>query len=620
MIEWSFPSRCFGPTDGPTDAGLQWFKDDPIRALARELCQNSLDAAKNNDEPVRIEFKLHSVSTSSFPGSYQFKEILGKCDKFWKDKPNKRKDAFLNQANRALNSSKISILQVSDYNTLGLEGAFEDEITVWKSLVQGNGITMKNSEDAAGSFGIGKAAPFVNSLMQTVFYRTLDEKNVSAAQGVAQLISFDDDSSTDQDSVRRAVGYYGEGKSNKPVSFITELDQLAGKRNEMGTDVFIMGFNSESGHDDWYAAVILEILENFYMSIINGKLVVTVGSNVIDKESVLRIIARFCKSGKGVACFKKIFSADDVIELTKNFHGGKLNLKLLYGSNLNKNILVTRSSGMKIAEISALPKGISYTGILEIQGSKLNAFFKDMEDPQHRKWDVKRHENPQLAKEYKQELENWVKTAIVDNGNSQLGESTDVIIIDEFLNGQYGEQNSNASEKRENVIDDVKKMDITVVEPKMTVRSERKPSGKESKGTTESGGSLLGFRTPTQEKDAKNKTGRNGTENETGNDKVHREMSEVRAKTRVISNGKKYNLKFTSELDINEGKIEITSIGENGKDTKLKVKKASIDGHEVLCADGNIQVQNVIAGEKRNIEFELMDSGNFGMRVNVYGN
>ena len=66
MRGWSFPSRCFGPTDGMNDAGLQWFKDEPIRALAREMCQNSLDAVKNKEYPVKVEFKLHNVSYATW--------------------------------------------------------------------------------------------------------------------------------------------------------------------------------------------------------------------------------------------------------------------------------------------------------------------------------------------------------------------------------------------------------------------------------------------------------------------------------------------------------------------------------------------------------------------------
>lgn len=86
------------------------------------------------------------------------------------------------------------MLRVSDYNTTGLKGAFSDnKITPWKSLVQGNAFSVKSADNVAGSYGIGKAAPFVVSGLQTVFYRTYDENGERVAQGVTHLVSFEDE-------------------------------------------------------------------------------------------------------------------------------------------------------------------------------------------------------------------------------------------------------------------------------------------------------------------------------------------------------------------------------------------------------------------------------------------
>lgn len=46
MKKWFFPSRGFGATEGFSNPGLEMFKGEPIRAMAREVCQNSLDAKK----------------------------------------------------------------------------------------------------------------------------------------------------------------------------------------------------------------------------------------------------------------------------------------------------------------------------------------------------------------------------------------------------------------------------------------------------------------------------------------------------------------------------------------------------------------------------------------------
>ena len=68
MIGWSFPSRNNGDIEGFSNPALEWFKGSPLRALAREICQNSLDAQYDEDEPVEIEFKKDFIAPSAFPG------------------------------------------------------------------------------------------------------------------------------------------------------------------------------------------------------------------------------------------------------------------------------------------------------------------------------------------------------------------------------------------------------------------------------------------------------------------------------------------------------------------------------------------------------------------------
>lgn len=43
--KWNFPSNNYGQIFGIADSGVETFKGTPIKSLAREICQNSLDAA-----------------------------------------------------------------------------------------------------------------------------------------------------------------------------------------------------------------------------------------------------------------------------------------------------------------------------------------------------------------------------------------------------------------------------------------------------------------------------------------------------------------------------------------------------------------------------------------------
>ena len=232
MAKWEFPSRGYAETEGFSNAGLAEFRGNPLQALAREICQNSLDAADGSGRPVRVEFRKHFMEINSFPGMIQLRSILDSCERFWGREGDANTKAFLRNAQRHLGNSKsFTVLQVSDYNTKGVQGAFSsNNITPWGSLVKGNAFSVKADEsNAAGSYGIGKAAPFVSSAFQTVFYRTYDIDNERAALGVARLMAFNASANEvlpGEDPVRRSVGYYGVSKNNKPSVRINELDNI----------------------------------------------------------------------------------------------------------------------------------------------------------------------------------------------------------------------------------------------------------------------------------------------------------------------------------------------------------------------------------------------------------
>ena len=43
--KWNFPSNNYGQILGIAESGVETFNGTPIKSLAREICQNSLDAA-----------------------------------------------------------------------------------------------------------------------------------------------------------------------------------------------------------------------------------------------------------------------------------------------------------------------------------------------------------------------------------------------------------------------------------------------------------------------------------------------------------------------------------------------------------------------------------------------
>lgn len=98
MIKWNFPSRDNGQVEGFTNPGMAWFKGDPLQALAREICQNSLDAVDDEQEPVKVEFKKEHIPTVDFPGTRDLLSIIRKCSDFWKSSHNENIEEFTSRA------------------------------------------------------------------------------------------------------------------------------------------------------------------------------------------------------------------------------------------------------------------------------------------------------------------------------------------------------------------------------------------------------------------------------------------------------------------------------------------------------------------------------------------
>lgn len=416
MTGWNFPSNGGGAINGVADSGIEIFRGKEIPSLAREICQNSLDAAANENSAVTVEFQRYEIAPKNIPDVRDYEKILKACLKFWAEQSDKTK-AFIQEAIANLKHSQTAVLRISDFNATGLAEPFNSRaMTGWNTLTKINGGAIK-SEDKAGNFGIGKNAPFANSFFRMIFYRTLNTKGERAAQGVAKLVSFD----LNAQDIATGTGYYGETRGNTPVRNIPALDKIY-RRMKRGTDVFVYGFN---GGEHWADELIGELIENFLVAIYRDKLRVTVQGQTINKET----LGAFVK--EDAAKYYKILTGDATVKhFDCDFHGmGKLKLGVLLDptATLNRRVLIVRKSGMKLFELNRFARTLNFTAILELDGLKLNAFFRHMETPDHTNWEPSRHPTyPARAKIYLDELKRWVRDTISKLGEENISDEVDV--------------------------------------------------------------------------------------------------------------------------------------------------------------------------------------------------
>ena len=84
-IGWRFPPLSGGTKQGYTNNDIEGFKgEELIDNLAREICQNSLDAhARDNNDPVKVVFEMRKVETNAHEVFSGYEKCLKGCRDYW---------------------------------------------------------------------------------------------------------------------------------------------------------------------------------------------------------------------------------------------------------------------------------------------------------------------------------------------------------------------------------------------------------------------------------------------------------------------------------------------------------------------------------------------------------
>lgn len=639
MVKWNFPGNQDGQIKGVADAGIENFNGTELASLARENCQNSLDAALDDTDPqVLVEFERYFISADKIPGMIEYREILRQCKLFWDKSKSEKAKTFLKNAVSKANEKNGFVLRISDYNTTGLSDPYADSSDAfnfkfdgWNALIKIDGGANKDG-DKAGAFGIGKSAPFSNSFYRLVFYRTLNQDNERASQGISRLMSYPDGR-----NMTSGVGYFGNPNGNNPVESINELE-LLNKRSETGTDVFVFGFKANS---DWENEIITALLENFLMSIYNGQLRVKVQNREINSGTLGGYMERVHREYPGptkgtYGNYLCLIRTEDVKTYSKDFHGlGTLQLRILVDPNekLDRKVLIVRKAGMKLFRLGNISKLVPFTGILELKGKALNNYFRSMETVAHDNWEPGRHADQKQAKRYYEEIKEWIRSIVAELAEHTSDDEMDVEGLSGVLQREPETvETGDSDNKRENLNDHLGNIDIIK-------RPERTPSkgffyGKGDEGSTESTstkGTLgptgdLGLRILKGKRKRKKLDSHRGLPDPEGKDVVTQkkpggESNCPLKNVRIIKKSTgMYSVNFEIPHDVDYGRIELVTVGENGKSNRIHIKSAeSADGCKSAKKGGDyIEAEGLSSSNKVKITVQLADSRDYAMEVNVY--
>ena len=394
---WHFINNQYGADTGLKDSNMLMFAKDPFESLAREVCQNSIDArAKDSDKPSIVHFKTFKLKTEDVPGIDLLKYNVQNCLDYCKSLNNESEAADLQTMLNLLNQDYLECLRVSDFNTTGLIGVDTNKTdSPFFLLTKGSGSTNKH-DGQAGSKGIGKYAAFAVSNLNTVFYstKTLDSKE--GGMGISKLRSapIKDDAPY---LLTTGIGYYALEK-NMPIKHPLILDENF-KRDTTGTDVFILGVELD---ELTIEKIVYTILDSFMYAILNNNVEVKVENYNINKDTLEEYLnIEFLdkveigeKAKKALLAQYELLSSDEIlfetIKLPNDYGEIKIKVKL-YDPQTNDIVSnqcdIIRHPYMKIKkyapEIPCL-----YSAVCVIEDPSVNEMLRKIENPQHTEWEV----------------------------------------------------------------------------------------------------------------------------------------------------------------------------------------------------------------------------------------
>lgn len=614
-ICWNFPSNNDGKISGISEAGIETFRGELLKSLAKEICQNSLDAVLDSKKRVLIEFKLYNIPSKEDRRISGLEEIFNLAKNYWQG--NEKTIRFLEKAEKNFKKEKIRVLRISDYNTTGLTGSDKKKNSTWNNLVKSTGVSDKTGS-SGGSYGIGKSAPFACSDLRTLFYNTLDKDGLEAFQGVANLVSFEK-----EDIVTQGTGYYGNSKDN---TAIRNMDSFgAYTRKESGTDIYIIGFLDD---EEWKKKVVEAILENFLISILNDNIEIKVEDILINKENLSFLMEKYKEDIELTYEYYQVLMEKDSQPLEIEFKDlGKFKLYLLIKKDFKRKILISRSNGMKIFDRNRISSSIQFSGVCILEDEKINTYFREMETPQHDNWESDRHRNPKEAEKIKREFFAILKEKVKEKGKETILDEMDAVGVGEYL-PDINDIGDNSENNKENIDNKKKKFDfkkITTIE--INENNNIKEANSEEKDfvneLSENGDieDKVGSEEHINMSDESSGTGNSDLRNDEKSETVkfsHISPSSIRI-FKVFDEEEMYKMIFKLEKNTEKVIIAVSIAGEQAS-IPVVIKKAKDNNGKILESKFNkITIKNLIKDKKYSILFSLNDNENYPVEVKMYG-
>lgn len=641
--QYKFVFSDLGGSDkvGVNDVGIGVFRKKPYIGLTKEILQNSTDAPNpNNPEntPVRVRFELINIDRDDIPDYERLNSAIHKCYEYYPDGDDGEKLKLIQDAADKYLSQpcKIPVLKISDYNTTGLCGVLEEKDSNWTGLVRERGSTNKSSA-SSGSFGVGKFAPFTFSDLRTVFYSTKTINDEVAFQGKALLTTFKEDN-----KLKNNIGLFADIESSN-YDAVLSVDDIAPvfRRNDIGTDIFILGFKFDP---DWMEQSAISVIEYFFYSIYKGNLEVEIAEgekiiriskdNLGDMITSLNLFAEQ-QMKKDVTfhytapLYWKLLSGPHT-EIIKPFiykgkQMGEYELYLLTGDDIaDKKVLEMRQAGMKIREDISFRIPMNFIAIFIATGKgaksgdpkdNISSFLRKCENQAHDDWAADEYPDPK-EKRKATDIINMIHAIILDAVKKEMpdyGEdSIDAFGLSEFLPNNESDEDK----KEEKAFADFRPLSFEIQSVKTGKHRRQADISMKKNGGAKHKEKEKKPETKKKEEEKKEKKHR---DNKRGNGT--NKVSEIRIskiRTPYDNSSDEYIVSFISDETVDALMVGIKIGSDDDNMSPAEIQKASFNGKTLSIKNGMIDVNSVLKGEKVLLRLKLSERGRKTLEVRAY--
>ena len=282
---------------------------------------------------------------------------------------------------------------------------------------------------------------------------------------------------------------------------------------------------------------------------------------------------------------------------------------------------------MKIFDRNRISSSIQFSGVCILEDEKINAYFREMETPQHDNWESDRHRNPKEAEKIKKEFFGILKEKVKEKGKETILDEMDAVGVGEYL-PDINDIGDNSENNKENIDDKKKKFDfkkITTIE--VNENNNIKEANFEERDfvneLSENGDieDKIGSEEHINMSDESSGTGNSGLRSEDKLETVkfsHISPSSIRI-FKVFDEEEMYKMIFRLERNTEKIIIAVSVAGEQAS-IPIVIKKSKDNNGEILKSKFNkIVMKNLIKDRKYSILFSLNDNENYPVEVKMYG-